>query len=61
MAYAPRRRFNIPLGNDWSLWDLNAVETVDPNTFASKGRATPFEGMPLQGKHILTVRDGKIL
>ncbi|MBP3300303.1 MAG: dihydroorotase [Clostridia bacterium] len=61
MAYAPRRRFGIPLGNDWSLWDLNAEQTVNPETFASKGRATPFEGMTLQGKHVLTVRDGKIL
>ncbi len=61
MAYAPRRRFGIPLGNDWSVWDLNANYTVDPQTFATKGRATPFEGMELYGKHITTVFDGKRL
>ncbi len=61
MAYAPRRRFGIPLGNDWSVWDLNANYPVDPQTFATKGRATPFEGMELYGRHITTVFNGKRL
>ncbi|MBO5222105.1 MAG: dihydroorotase [Clostridia bacterium] len=61
LAYAPRRRFGIPLGNDWSAWDLNEEYTVDPKTFASKGRATPFEGMKLQGKHIATVFGGTLI
>ncbi len=58
MAYTPRKRFGIPLGNDWSVWDLNVSYTVDPQTFATKGRATPFEGAELYGKHITTVFDG---
>ena len=61
MAYAPRKRFNIPLGNDWSLWDLNTKYTVDPQTFATKGRATPFEGMEFYGKHIATVFGGNLI
>ena len=61
LAYAPRRRFGIPLGNDWSVWDLNEEYTVDPKAFASKGRATPFEGMKLQGKHIATVFGGTLI
>ncbi len=61
MAYAPRKRFNIPLGNDWSVWDLNAKDTVDPRTFATKGRATPFEGMELYGRHIATVFGGNLI
>ena len=61
LVYAPRRRFGIPLGDDWSIWDLSAEYTVDPNTFASKGRATPMEGMSLRGKHLATVFDGKLV
>lgn len=61
MVYAPRNRFQIPLGNDWSLWDLNTKYTVDPQAFATKGRATPFEGMELYGKHIATVFDGNLI
>ncbi len=61
MAYAPRRRFRIPLGNDWSVWDLNREYTVDPTAFASKGRATPLEGMILSGVHLATVFNGTVI
>lgn len=59
MAYAPRARFGIPLGEDYSLWDLERCEAVDPNAFESKGRSTPFAGMPLYGKHLATFFRGK--
>ncbi len=59
MAIAPRKRFGIPLGEDYTLWDLNALETVDPDQFLSQGRATPFAGHKLYGKCLLTVCDGK--
>ncbi len=55
----PRKRFNIPLGNDYSLWDLDACEAVDPQKFLSKGHATPFAGKMLYGKCLLTVCDGR--
>ena len=55
----PRKRFNIPLGNDYSVWDLNEEFTVDPDKFLSKGRSTPFEGEKLYGVCKLTVCGGK--
>lgn len=55
----PRKRFNIPLGNDFSLWDLNKEFKVDPNEFLSKGKATPFEGEKLFGECLFTVYKGK--
>ena len=61
LALNPRKRFNIPLGNDFTVWDLNAKETVDPENFLSKGRATPFEGWELYGKCVMTVKDGKVI
>ena len=57
----PRRRFGFPLGRDFSVWDLSTAEKVDPNTFLSMGRSTPFEGMELFGKNLLTVKDGRIV
>ena len=57
----PRKRFQIPLGLDFSLWDLNKEYTVDPEEFLSMGKATPFTGMKLYGRCILTVCDGKIV
>ena len=61
LAVKPRQRFGIPFGNDFSVWELDACETVDPDKFLSKGRATPFEGHTLYGKNILTVCDGDIV
>ncbi len=57
----PRKRFNIQLGNDFSIWNLACFEDVDPNQFLSQGRATPFEGMKLFGKCVLTAKDGKMV
>ena len=59
MAVAPRKRFDIPMGEDYCVWDLSAEETVDPDTFLSQGKATPFAGRKLAGKCLLTVCDGK--
>jgi dihydroorotase len=61
MAENPRRRFGLPMENDFSVWDLDASYTVDPAEFASKGRFTPFEGMELFGKNQLTVMNGAIV
>ena len=58
---APRKRFGLPLGLDFSLWDLHTTYTVDPDEFQSMGRATPFAGMELQGRCLLTVCDGRIV
>ena len=55
----PRKRFDIPLGNDFSIWDLEASYTVDPADFLSMGKATPFAGWTVQGKCMATVCDGK--
>ena len=61
MAINPRRRFNIPLGKDFTVWDLEEEFTVNPDEFVSKGRATPFTGMKLKGRCVATVCDGKMV
>ena len=57
----PRQRFGLPLGNDFSVWDLDAAEAVDPESFLSMGRSTPFAGQVLNGKNLLTVANGNIV
>ena len=59
MSINPRKRFGIKLSNDFSIWNLNEEFTVDPREFASKGRATPFEGDRYFGVNLLTVCGGK--
>ena len=61
LAVNARKRFGIPMGNDFSIWNLNKKFTVDPKDFISKGKATPFEGAELFGENLLTVCGGKIV
>lgn len=59
MAVNPRKRFGIPIGDDYTIWDLDAEYEIDPAEFISMGRATPFEGMKVSGRCIRTVYGGK--
>jgi dihydroorotase len=61
LAMNPRKRFDIPFGVDYTVWDLNREFTVDPDQFLSKGKATPFAGWNLTGACVCTVCDGKIV
>ncbi|MBR0352704.1 MAG: dihydroorotase [Oscillospiraceae bacterium] len=61
IVFNPRRRFHIPLGNDFSLWDLEQEYRVDPTEFLSKGRSTPFAGQRVFGKCMLTVYNGNVV
>ena len=61
MCVNPRKRFGIPMGKDFSVWDLGEAYTVDPEAFLSKGRATPFTGHTLRGRCLMTVVDGQVV
>ena len=56
----PRKRFGIPQ-DGFTVWDLNAVSTVDPAEFLSMGKATPFAGWQVQGRCMATVCGGKVV
>ena len=63
----PARRFKIgselEVGQpaDFTVYDLNEKYRIDPETFLSKGRATPFEGWEVYGKCKMTVCGGSIV
>ena len=61
LANNPRKRFGIPLGEDYTVWDLREEFTVDPEKFLSMGKATPFTGWELTGRCVMTVCDGKVV
>ena len=64
MTDAPRARFGLPQrriepgAGDFALFDLDETFTIDPQTFASKGHATPFAGQRAQGRCIQTCVGG---
>ena len=61
MVDAPRKRFHLPLGKDFSVWDLEAEYEIDPEEFVSLGKATTFNGWKVAGRCKATVCDGKVV
>ena len=61
MAINPRKRFGLPPTEDFCVIDTSKEFAVDPNEFLSKGRSTPFKGMKLYGRVLMTVKDKKIV
>lgn len=60
----PRRLFRLEGGiaegapADLMLFDAAAEYEIDPHTFRSKGRSTPFAGWRVRGRTLLTLVDG---
>ena len=68
MSYNPARIIGIDKGDiqpgkkaDVVLFDPNETYRIDKNTFASKGRNTPFDGREVNGRVKLTICDGNIV
>ena len=65
MTDNPRRIFGLEGGlhvgaaADFTVLDLDTEFAVDPETFLSKGRATPFAGWRVRGQAVLTVVGGR--
>lgn len=68
MSCTPARAFTLPGGTfrrgepaDVTVFDPTAEWTVDPDTFRSKSRNSPFAGWPLRGQAMLTIVGGVIV
>ncbi|MBP3587509.1 MAG: dihydroorotase, partial [Clostridia bacterium] len=61
MVDAPRKRFGLELGSEFSIWDLEKEYEVDPADFVSLGKATPFTGWKVNGECVATVCDSRIV
>ena len=57
----PRKRFGLPEGEDFSVWDLGKTYEIDPSAFFSAGKSTPFAGWEVTGKCMATVCGGKLV
>ena len=67
MTAAPARRFGLQSGleagkpADFLIFDPDEEWVIDPNDFASMGRATPFAGERVTGRVKMTVCKGEIV
>lgn len=43
LVWNPRKRFAIPMGNDFSVWDLDAQYAIDPRTSCPRARPRPLQ------------------
>ena len=65
MAINPAERFGLKAGlnigekANLTMFDLNSHYAIDPETFLSMGKATPFTGWEVDGECLLTVCNGK--
>lgn len=58
----PRKRFNIKTReNDFTIFEVTTPYKIDSSKFLSKGKNTPFNGIEVYGKCVLTVQNGKII
>ena len=68
MSVAPAKVFNLPGGSlrrgsvaDITVFDPAAQWTVDPDTFLSKGRNSPYRGKRLTGRATCTIVGGRVV
>jgi dihydroorotase len=68
LTYIPANIINVPRGTlsigataDITLVDLQKEAKVDPNSFESKSRNTPFAGWTLRGWPVMTIVGGRIV
>ncbi len=61
MSINPASIFRLPQYSDFTVLDLNAVYTVQAEKFLSLGRNTPFEGMTMNSRAVITICKGKIV
>ena len=59
MSVAPRRRFGITSDPGFTVFKLGEDSVIDPKDFLSKGKSSPFTGMTVKAKCILTVYEGR--
>ena len=62
MSENPRKRFGLPSAEesgDFAVWELGEEYEINPEEFATKGRATPFAGHKVYGRCVLNFCGGK--
>jgi dihydroorotase len=59
MSLAPERRFGIDEPDSFTVIGTSAADRVDSGSFFSLGKSTPFDGMSVSARVMMTVCRGK--
>ena len=60
MSLRPRERFGINTDVGFTVFEVDKEYEINPESFISMGKSTPFKGDRVYGKCLLTVYNGKI-
>ena len=61
MCWGPRRRFGITSDAGFTVWNVEKEYSINPEEFATLGRATPFAERAVFGENLLTVYNGSVV
>ena len=61
MCINPRKRFGIASDVGYSVWDVEKEYSINPEDFATLGRATPFAQRKVFGENLLTVYNASVV
>jgi dihydroorotase len=61
MSTKPRERFGIESDAGFTVFDLSDEYEIDPESFISMGKSTPFKGMRVYGRCLATVYNGEVV
>ena len=60
MSTNPAKRFDIDIEDDLTVFDLESIYCINDSDFLSMGKSSPFVGMQVFGRCLLTVSKGRI-
>ena len=61
MSTRAREIMGLPMDESWATFDLDAHYTINPETFLSQGKSTPFAGWEVWGKCVKNEYKGKVV
>lgn len=61
MSINPRERFGLAAPDDYVVIDYANEYVINPDSFKSNGRWTPFDGWKVYGRPIYTIRNGEVV
>ena len=61
MCLNPRKRFGITSDIGYTVWNVEKEYSINPDDFATLGRATPLAGRAVFGENLLTVYNGSVV
>ena len=61
MSSNPRKRFGLTAADDYVVINHTDEYIINPESFKTRGRSTPFDGWKVFGRPVITIRNGEVI